>query len=743
MSSSAAVSAMNSLTYKNQALVYLNECQGILEQMLAPTGPLALSQANATQAQESADAAAESQSSTQDLRNEVAAWHSAIQTYLTQAVNARNGAISASVDAAGAASSAAASAGAASDSAVAAAISAATAAAKSGSADWGKVYGNIADQSDLVSALAAKYPNSNPSGFVDATYVTGLGYITSSALSPYLLSSAAASTYFQIPTGNSTQYIAGDGTLVTFPSSGASNKLTATVYNQTGATLTKGAVVYINGAHGNLPTVAKAQANAESTSSGTYGFVSADISDNSSGTIVISGLAENLDTNSFVDGDKIYLSPTVAGGWTTTKPVAPNHMVYLGVVTRAHPTLGTIQLRLANGFELDEIHDCLISGKVNLDLLSYESSSGLWKNKSFSTLGLATLASPALTGTPTAPTAATATNTTQIATTAYVKNQSYATTSQLSSYATLASPTLTGDPKAPTPATADNDTSIATTAFVKNQSYVTSSSLTSTLGSYYTASVSDGRFYPISSNPSNFITSAALSGLLDQASADNLYVSKSGGTLNGSALLNLYDSSFDSELGGWGFGVELTADTTQNASVQYNAVAVQNSSGTMSMTPSGLTFPDSTTQGTAASPFGGGTVGSPITVTGSGGSVSLGDSIGLDLSGSTAGAGVKFSDGTIQYTAATASYDTQRAMADGIAMAVNYVPYYSNYIGFVFSGSIPCFMQSVPWSLVDSYGATYGFSYYSSGYAYFSSGWSTGPMYVRVNSTTSSIPLPY
>lgn len=46
--------------------------------------------------------------------------------------------------------------------------------------------------------------------------------------------------------------------------------------------------------------------------------------------------------------------------------------------------------------------------------------------------------------------------------------------------ANLASPVFTGDPRAPTPATADNDTSIATTAFVKNQGYAT----TASLGSY-------------------------------------------------------------------------------------------------------------------------------------------------------------------------------------------------------------------------------------------------------------------
>jgi hypothetical protein len=45
------------------------------------------------------------------------------------------------------------------------------------------------------------------------------------------------------------------------------------------------------------------------------------------------------------------------------------------------------------------------------------------------------------------------------------------------SRAPLASPVFTGDPQAPTPLTADNDTSIATTAFVKAQSYATTAAL--------------------------------------------------------------------------------------------------------------------------------------------------------------------------------------------------------------------------------------------------------------------------
>jgi hypothetical protein len=96
--------------------------------------------------------------------------------------------------------------------------------------------------------------------------------------------------------------------------------------------------------------------------------------------------------------------------------------------------------------------------------------------------GAAPLASPTLTGVPAAPTATPGTNTTQLATTAFVvagdalKANTTHTHAQadvtnlvtdLGLKAPLASPALTGTPTAPTAATADNDTQIATTAFVQ------------------------------------------------------------------------------------------------------------------------------------------------------------------------------------------------------------------------------------------------------------------------------------
>jgi hypothetical protein len=72
---------------------------------------------------------------------------------------------------------------------------------------------------------------------------------------------------------------------------------------------------------------------------------------------------------------------------------------------------------------------------------------------------LAPKASPTFTGTPLAPTAAAATNTTQIATTAFVQTA-------VSGLAPLSSPVFTGNPTAPTQTAGNSSTRLATTAFV-------------------------------------------------------------------------------------------------------------------------------------------------------------------------------------------------------------------------------------------------------------------------------------
>jgi hypothetical protein len=50
-------------------------------------------------------------------------------------------------------------------------------------------------------------------------------------------------------------------------------------------------------------------------------------------------------------------------------------------VTRSQNTNGRILYAIQNGYELGELHDVLISSPANNDVLTFELSTGLWKNK--------------------------------------------------------------------------------------------------------------------------------------------------------------------------------------------------------------------------------------------------------------------------------------------------------------------------------------------------------------------------
>lgn len=152
------------------------------------------------------------------------------------------------------------------------------------------------------------------------------------------------------------------------------------VRNNTGSTVTDGTAVYINGATGNHPTVARAQANSEATSTGTIGVATHDIVNNADGYITTSGLVRGINTSSFATGAALYLSPSVAGGITTTKPSSPDHTVLLGYCVYQHAVNGIIYVHVQNGYELDELHDVKITGLANGNLLQYDSVLGYWKN---------------------------------------------------------------------------------------------------------------------------------------------------------------------------------------------------------------------------------------------------------------------------------------------------------------------------------------------------------------------------
>jgi hypothetical protein len=156
------------------------------------------------------------------------------------------------------------------------------------------------------------------------------------------------------------------------------------VRNVTGATISKGKVVYINGESGNRPTITLASNVSDATSANTIGVVMSDITNNNNGYIITNGLLQNINTTGLTPGETLYLS--TSGNYTNTKPVAPNHLVYIGKVISVGAT-GSIFVTIQNGYELDELHNVLITSETDGQSLSYQASTGLWVNTDSSSVG--------------------------------------------------------------------------------------------------------------------------------------------------------------------------------------------------------------------------------------------------------------------------------------------------------------------------------------------------------------------
>jgi len=153
------------------------------------------------------------------------------------------------------------------------------------------------------------------------------------------------------------------------------------VKNNTGATLLKGTIVYIASSSSSAmyPEVLKANATTEATSSKTIGAVYEDIAQGDIGYIITNGKVHNLNTSMYNVGDKLWLS-TTAGQVTTTPPTQPNHTVFIGHVVRKQNNNGGILYAIQNGYELQELHNVLITSVQNDDVLMYNSTTSLWEN---------------------------------------------------------------------------------------------------------------------------------------------------------------------------------------------------------------------------------------------------------------------------------------------------------------------------------------------------------------------------
>ncbi len=155
-----------------------------------------------------------------------------------------------------------------------------------------------------------------------------------------------------------------------------------------GVPLTKGHAVYITGSTGNSGTnmIAGLASNAsEMTSSKTMGLIESTVSTNGQAYVVTEGLLSGLDTSSAVAGDPVWLGTEghlIFG--LTNKPKAPAHLVFIGIVTRAQQNNGEIFAKPQNGFELEELHNLVLTNVGDGNAIVWDSASSKWINKDLS-----------------------------------------------------------------------------------------------------------------------------------------------------------------------------------------------------------------------------------------------------------------------------------------------------------------------------------------------------------------------
>lgn len=154
----------------------------------------------------------------------------------------------------------------------------------------------------------------------------------------------------------------------------------ASVRNVSGSQISKGSIVRLSGVNGEKPTVLKAIANADEFSAETLGWAENNIDNNSDGYVTTFGILNNVNTQGFADGDYLYLSGTTAGSYTNIKTYAPVHNVTVGFVVKGGSVgAGQVFVMIKNGFELEELHNVDAQSPVDGQVLTYDSTTSLWK----------------------------------------------------------------------------------------------------------------------------------------------------------------------------------------------------------------------------------------------------------------------------------------------------------------------------------------------------------------------------
>lgn len=161
------------------------------------------------------------------------------------------------------------------------------------------------------------------------------------------------------------------------------------VRNQTGSTIQKGRVVSIVGSSSvnEKLLIGLSDGTGVFDSNFILGITAENISNNSNGYIINRGRITGINTSgslygeTWVDGDLLYLNPTILGGLTKNIPIGPKIKTVVAVVVKSDAVNGILEVKINLSPEINDLNNVNIGSLANRQLLVYNSTLGVWDNR--------------------------------------------------------------------------------------------------------------------------------------------------------------------------------------------------------------------------------------------------------------------------------------------------------------------------------------------------------------------------
>ena len=235
---------------------------------------------------------------------------------------------------------------------------------------------------------------------VSAVYVKVLGVDESGAYVPYNLATknvnlgeyGLSAGYLQVdttptntPDDQGTMYWDADAETVALIMNGTVQKIGEDLFfhvqNKTGSPIPKGTCVRFDGTDGNSGKllIAPFIANGSYPSQYFMGVTAETINNGSFGKVYHFGKIRGVNTNAYNASDILYASTTVAGGFQTTAPTAPNNIIIVAaVITKSNN--GTLMIRSTLGSNINNDEGVKFTNSADGEMIIYDGGQSLWVN---------------------------------------------------------------------------------------------------------------------------------------------------------------------------------------------------------------------------------------------------------------------------------------------------------------------------------------------------------------------------